>query len=264
MNGTVITMEELLSFIREKYPLILEKKLEIDYLSVLTYLENNQEIPYFNPDVPGISNDEKNKLLSIKQNGQEAVNKMKQMAARAKNLYGLDECLPGQWLDGSRTKTRKYLWTQMKYSTEADSPISISISVERKANSAAYYRVGLEIKDDDADEVAMAKFHSHLDIPCDKTAGLTYVSGRDESDPPRELKESQELIKKKVVSGEITKVRICKCIGHIPSKTNDYYDQQIMDAIKALIPYYNHVIGTGLEKEMRRAWLLTWNPAKWT
>ena len=36
-----------------------------------------------------------------------------------------------------------------------------------------------------------------------------------------------------------------------------------MDAVKKIIPYYEHVIGKAATPSTGRAWLLTWNPASW-
>jgi len=61
--------------------------IDIDYIGVLDYLANNQEIPYSNPDAENLTVDEKNNLLTIKKKGQNAVAEMEKMAARCKTLY---------------------------------------------------------------------------------------------------------------------------------------------------------------------------------
>ena len=132
--------------------------MNIDYIGVLNYLANNQEIPYSNPEANGISEDEKNRLLTIKQKGQDAVAEMKKMAARCESLFGLDKCLPIQWLDGSNTKTRKYLWAQMKYKEYVDNPISISLFVEKDKDTTKY-RISLEIKNDGTDKSHLHMYH---------------------------------------------------------------------------------------------------------
>lgn len=253
-------MEELFIFVREQYlSNIGESKMiipeaNIDYIEVLKYIENNQEIPYSNPELSGISMEKKNQLLAVKQKGQAAVSEMKKMAEEAKKLYGLNKCIPGSWLDGSNTKTRKYLWTQMKYQSDEENPISVSIFVEKGKEDKAYFRVSLEIKNDKTDTSGMEKYHAHLEIP--KEEELVYVASSNDWETPEVLKEAQEEIESKVKSGEYKKVQICKLIEQKEGKSNSEYHQEVMTAIGAIIPYYRHV----LEK---RGWLLTWNPKYW-
>lgn len=242
MNGLQMTMEELFFFVKEQYPEVINtmQTVDIDYLGVLDYLENNQEIPYSNPEAPGVDPDEKTRLLGVKQKGQTAVAEMKKMASRCADLYGLDKCLPISWLDGSNTKTRKYLWAQMKYKDYSSNPVSISLFVE-KNNGVTRYRISLEIKNDGTDKATMAKYHSHLDMPIE--AGMVYVSGSNEWGNPAVITDTADAIKAKIESGEIRKVQLCIYIEPAADKTNEQFDAEVMTAVKKLIPYYEHVIG---------------------
>lgn len=266
MNGEKITMEELYFFVYEQYPSVIlgEKQFVnpgIDYAGVLTYLENNQEIPYSNPEAKGISIEKKKELLAIKQRGQAAVSEMKKMAAQAEQLYKLDKCLPGSWLDGSNTKTRRYLWTQMKYMSDNTNPVSISIFVEKGSNDKAYFRISLEIKNDSTDKAGMEQYHKHFDLK--QKPGLVYVAGSNEWGNPEVLKEDQKVVKEKVAGGAYKKVQICKIVEQKQGKTNDQYHQEVMKAIGEIMPYYEHVLGKGASKEEKRCWMLNWNPEKW-
>ena len=157
MNGLQMTMEELFFFVKEQYPEVMKQMatINIDYKGVLDYLGNNQEVPYSNPEASGIDQAEKDRLLKVKEKGQAAVAEMKKMAARCGQLFGLDKCLPISWLDGSNTKTRRYLWAQMKYKDYAANPTSVSLFVE-KNNGVTRYRISLEIKNDGTDKKTMA------------------------------------------------------------------------------------------------------------
>lgn len=79
INGLQITMEELFFFVKEQYPEVINKMqtVDINYIGVLDYLANNQEIPYSNPEVPGLAQDEKERLLKVKEKGQAAVAEIK-------------------------------------------------------------------------------------------------------------------------------------------------------------------------------------------
>ena len=206
------------------------KKVNIDYIGVLDYLIENSEQPYSNPDAPGISQDEKNRLLGLKQKGQNAVNEMKKMAAAFADEYGLDKCLPMAWLDGSNTKTRKYLWAQLKYSAYADNPISVSIFVEKNGENSTRYRISLEIKNDGTDKKTMAKYHSFLDLPLNKDAGLVYIAGSNEWGHPDPLSDPQEVVKQKVESGSLRKVQISKYVERTADSTNASLHEAVSDA----------------------------------
>lgn len=166
---------------------------------------------------------------------------LKKIADCCREQYGLDKCLPISWLDGSNTKTRKYLWAQMKYSSYSESPVSVSLFVEKNGEQARF-RISLEIKNDGTDKAAMAKYHIHLELP--KKANMAYVSGSNEWGNPVVIPDSQEIIRNKVAAGEIKKVQLCVYIDPKPDQTNEFYHQQVMSAVGDLIPYYEYVLGT--------------------
>lgn len=218
------------------------QQIDIDYIGILDYLSNNQEIPYSNPEATGITDDEKQKLLDIEQRGKNMVAEMKKIASHCEKLYGLGKCLPGSWLDGSNTKTRKYLWTQMKYKEYADNPISISLFVE-KNDGVTRYRISLEIKNDGTNKRTMQKYHSHMELPIEP--GMVYVSGSNKWGNPAVISDTQEAIKVQIKSGALRKVQLCIYVEPAPDKTNEQYDAEIMEAVKKIIPYYEYVIGKG-------------------
>lgn len=242
MNGRRMTMEELLYFISDQYPPIIGNDSNIDYIGVLNYLRNNTDVPYSKPDAPGLAPEEVTRLLEVKQKGQAAIAELKKMAEAFAVRFKLNKCLPMAWLDGSNTKTRRYLWAQLKYEKYADNPISVSVFVE-KNNSDTRYRVCLEIKNDGTDKDIIRQYHSHLDIPLNTAAGLVYVSGSNEWGNPDILNKSQDEIKQDVENGKIKKVQICKYIDRKSDETNVYYHTEIAKAIVALLPYYDHVLG---------------------
>lgn len=237
------------------------EKVDIDYIGVLNYLRDNAEVPYSNPEAAGLDESEKNRLLGIKEKGQAAQAEMKKMATAFGQKFALTKCAPMSWLDGSNTKTRKYLWAQLKYENYADDPTSVSIFVEKNGETSTRYRISLEIKNDGTDKKTMARYHSHLDIPLDTDAGLNYVSGSSEWGHPAVMSESQEDIKQQVLAGKIRKVQISKYVERKPDETNEYFHSEVSKAIAAIIPYYEHVLG--IEKGSGRVWLITWNPANW-
>ena len=215
---------------------------DINYIAVLDYLEHNRENHYSKPDTV-TDPTEKQRFLEVKQKGQNAVAEIKKMATLCKDDFGLDYCSNIPWIDGSNTKTRNCLWAQLKYMDCVSDPTSISIFVEMENEKEARYRISLEIKNDGIDKATIARYHSHLDLPLNQADGLTYVSGSNEWGCPEPMRENQNKIRDMVKAGEIRKVQICKYIEPKPGQTNDYFQQEMLDAVKALLPYYDHVVG---------------------
>lgn len=215
----------------------------IDYIGVLDYLDNNSDVPYSNPEATGITAEEKQRLLEIKQKGQTALAEMKKMVAICKERFGLDKCEPMSWLDGSNTKTRKYLWAQMKYGQYGDRPISISIFAELsdKTNKTRY-RFSLEVKNDSADKNQMKKYHSYLDLPLIPEDELVFVSGSNEFGSMQVVDEPIDVIKQKINDGTYKKVQICRVLEWTDELTNDDCESAMTAAVEALIPYYEHVL----------------------
>ena len=227
------------------------KHTNIDYLGVLDYLNNYRELSYRNPEIKEIDATEKERLLDIKTHGRNAVAEMKKMSELCEEKYRLDRCEPMSWLDGSNTKTRKYLWAQLKYSKYADNPISISISVEISPQSnKARYRFSLEIKNDDADIEQLELYHSYLDLTLQPESTLVYMLGSSEAGRPEIVNETADEIKQKLQNGIYKKVQIGRIEEWTDGVTNDDMEEAMLEAIKELIPYYKHVIGdTNRKKE---------------
>lgn len=213
----------------------------IDYIGVLNYLRDNQKIPYSDPEKV-TDPAEKARLLEVKTKGQKIVGEIRKMAEACEKVYKLDKCLPIPWLDGSNKKTRPYLWAQMKYKNHEKDPSSISIFVERTSDGNTRFRISLELKNDGTDKEAIARYHSYLDMPINSEAGLVLVSGSNENGNPNLINESPESAKAKIKANEYSKVQICKYINRKSDETNDYFHKELLAAVGALLPYYQHVL----------------------
>lgn len=245
-----ITMGDLFSFVKENYPAVLEVKQvsKINYLGILEYLKNNRELPYANPENPGLTEEQKKEYLAVKKNGQDIVAELKKIYELCKRKYGLTKCEKVSWDDGSHQKTRKYLWVPMKYGDKSDRHESISVFVEMITKDKPVFRVSLELRNDRTKAEDVKKYHTHLDLPVNTDAGLVYVSGSNELGRPDKLTESQDVIKQKVENKEYDKVQICKYISADDYPTNEEIEAGILGAVEALLPYYEHVVGAASQK----------------
>lgn len=228
-------------------------KTDIDYLGVLDYLINNRDTPYSNPEAVGLTQVEKEHLLAVKQKGQTAVAEMKKMVALCSDYFELDKCEPISWLDGSNTRVREYLWAQMKYKQYGDSPISISVFVELSdETNKSRYRFCLETKNDNSDTKQMVRYHSYLDLPVEAHSSLVYVLARNEIGVPLVVNEPVYNIKRKIMDGTYNKVQLSRILEWTDELTNDDCELAMLEAVEALIPYYEHALGIKTTEEIEK------------
>lgn len=269
INNKKITLKELFSFVEKLYPKVINKmeKIDIDYKCILDYLDKYSGVEYEKPEKVGLSKNDKEKYSNIKKNGQVAYEELKKIADNCNILYGLNNYTATSWLYGTNKKTKDYLWLQMKYKEFEKNPISISVFVELNEAAKSRYRISLEIKNSDADEETMRKYHSHLDIQ--KEDGMLYVLGSNEQETPKVITDTVEEIKNKLTpmgkkKPEYSKVQLSIYVDSSPEKTNEQYNNEVMEAVGKLIPYYEHVIGKqSTTSTTVRGWLLTWNLENW-
>ena len=205
----------------------------INYISVLDYIEQYGNTPYYKPEKAATS-EEQERLLNIKQKAQDAVDELKKIAALCKQKFGLDECLRIPWLNGAGTTTRSYLWAQMKYSHRKDNPISISIFAEKKNATEAQYRIKLEVRTDSADVARMKQYHSHLDLPLNQDAGLVYFVYDPAADVWSPRTESHEQIREELNAGKFERVQIVGTVDRQPGKTNEDFEQSLLAAVEEI------------------------------
>lgn len=222
---------------------------DINYLWVMDYLEKNRAVPYSNPN-SATNEEEKERLLSVKANGQRAKAELQKMAKLCAEKFKLNKCETIQWLDGSNTKTRNYLLAQLKYSEYAKRPESVSIFVDMsEVTSHARFRFSLELKNDRSDKAVVANYHRHLDIPINEDSSLIYVSGSNEFGRPEVLNEDVDMIKSKIADGTYKKVQICSIVEYNDEITNDEIEAEMLRGVSELIPYYEHVLGVDKPKD---------------
>ena len=222
---------------------------DINYLWVMDYLEKNRSVPYSNPN-SATDEEEKERLLSVKANGQRAKAELQKMAKLCAEKFKLNKCETIQWLDGSNTKIKNYLWAQLKYSEYAKRPESVSIFVDMsEVTSHARFRFSLELKNDRSDKAVVANYHRHLDIPISEDSSLIYVSGSNEFGRPEVLNEDVDTIKNKIADGTYKKVQICSIVEYNDEITNDEIEAEMLRGVSELIPYYEHVLGIDKPKD---------------
>ncbi len=223
---------------------ITEQFTEIDYISVLDYLEKNKHSEYTNPLKEGLSTSLKNKYKEIKKEAKKCIIELKKMVVKCSNSFNLFNFGQISWLDGSNTKVRDYLWVQLKYKENKNNPISISIVVEfSEITNKTRYRFSLEVRDDKTNKQQLMKYHTHLEIPIKPSSNLIYTATSNENNYAKLIDEPVDIIKTKIEAGRYNKVRISRIVEQDYNFSNIDYEKLMLESIKDLIPYYEHVIG---------------------
>lgn len=259
-----ITIQQLHDFVHKEYAALEEqiiKKTNIDYKAPLDYIDKHSKEEYAGPNKP-VPPEQRAKMDELRECAQNAVGQIQKMMALCEKRFNLKRYRVVKWLDGSNEKTKHYLWGQMKYADRMESPISLSIFVDKNAETLRpRYRISLEIMNKGVNKELMTRYHSYLDLDPDEEHELIYGDGSDEKGYVKILNGGRNTIKAKIEDGSYEKVQYCKVIDQNDTYSNEDYEQLILEGVKVLIPYYEYVIGK--KTEQKAAWLLTWNPVKW-
>lgn len=214
---------------------------EIDYLGIMEYLEENANAKYVNPDSDSISAEDKEKYLELKARGQYVVDQYKKIASLLFDKFGVQNSGTIQWLDGSNTKLRRYLWAQLKEPNHMDEPYSLSFFTDIDPDTKkARFRACLEVKNDGADKKIMAQYHSYFDM--EQNPATQYLAGSNELGNITLVTEPVDVIKQKVESREYKKVQPSIYINWSEDLTNDTCEELVIKAVETVLPYYKHVI----------------------
>ena len=212
---------------------------EIDYTWPLRFLKENAGKTYSDPKKIA-DESEKTKMESLKNMGQAAKVEFDKLGEFLSEKYQLAST-DTSWLDGPNAKIRRYLWEELKKAEYEDYPVSISVFAEASGSNETCYRVALELKGNDSED--LQKYLKHLDMEINSQDGLVYAEGSNQQGVPRKLtNETADSIKENINNGTYKKVQLCKYIENVDGADNDYYHEKISDAVKTLLPYYEELM----------------------
>lgn len=208
---------------------------DINYLIPLKFLEEYGGKPYKKPERTDISEEEKNRYIEMRVNAVKATSELEKIAELCEKKFKLkSETI--YWKTPEKSpKINKFLWVQLKYNKDKKDPVSISIFAENAPKPR--YRFCLELKDNNAKDGDLEKFHRHLEI--DKLDGLEYFNAKDGTI----LSQSREELREEIKKDSNLKVQIGRVVENENELTNENIEKIMLDTIEKLIPFYKHVIG---------------------
>lgn len=152
----------------------------------------------------------------------------------------------------------QYVITKLRYRSLKNLPVNISVIAEVN-NHSIQYRVSLDSSNLTAGDLITNRFHSYLELP--KSNELLSIAGRDQEGNLIILTDDNEYIQEQVRRGIYEKVELSVIVKSTFNKTNDQYEEEIIQAIKLLEPYYQYATGQSLGEVVKQeSWLLNWNP----
>lgn len=241
----VTTTVDVGFYIAKYYPSKEKQKvssnMDIDYLSVLDFVEK-----YFDYRlVDTVQNQKEITVSDYEKAGQPIIEVAQKIANVLSKRYDLSYASPVllfSKVGSDRVSKRRYLCISFKYAEYKDNPINISIFAEKTDEMTVLYRIGLDIQDDATPE-ALDQYHSHFNMPINDDDRLVYVGDSNKYGRPFELTGSSEDLRVKVQTGRIRKVGISCYVHRKADETNEFFHKEIMKAVRAVVPFYQHVLG---------------------
>lgn len=244
-----IKIADLFDFVKNDYPKVF--KTDIDYISILNHIKKNSNKDYQKPEKCENENDAR-RFSKLKEKSKYACsefNKIPELLCNSK-IIDLDTYQKSGWTDGSNTKVRDYLWVRMRNKKYENDPTSISIfaQIDQKDPQTPCFRVSLETEDNSNDSPEKWEhYHSHLKLPITNSE-LVYVSGSNCEHKLIIEGQDSNVVRQKLENGDISKIQICKYIRQKSDQTNEYFEYEIAQAVRDLMPYYDYVVSNSQSK----------------
>ncbi|MDP5276204.1 AAA family ATPase [Chengkuizengella axinellae] len=246
-------IKEIQDFITKEYTLMFTggnvqiSTNDIKCISILDYLDEYGGQAYQDPKKADPSR--KPVLLKLKAAGGAAVDELDKMVDLCEKRFGLKRYGKRKWLNGGGNKARKYLWRQMKMKGQEDCPTSLSLFAEI-VEGKARFKFSVELDEKQSKDEDYIKHHRLLNKDISEASDdLIYIASKKEM--KTDLTLSTKEVKQLIDDGIYRKIQIARIItrDHIETKFHD--DKGIingmLNAVNALIPYYELVLGEGTE-----------------
>ncbi|MHC4024384.1 HI_0552 family protein [Streptococcus sp. KHUD_018] len=190
------------------------------------------EIQYRNPDKAG---DEREKMLDLRQKGQEA---RKDFTELAKNFqashpeWQLQQT--SQWMNQAQ-RLRPHFWAYL----QRDGQVTEPMMALRLYGTPADFGISLEVSfiERKKDEQTLGKQAKVLDIP--PVEGMYYLAYTDDQSQKVEAtEENRRTLREKVRSQEVRKVLVKADVSFIENQSVEAILEKLEDAYARLLPYY--------------------------
>ena len=187
---------------------------------------------YRNPDKAG---DEKDKMLDLRQKGQEARKAFTHLAKAFQASHPeLQLQQTSQWMNQAQ-RLRPHFWAYLQREGQITDPMMAL----RLYGSQNYWGISLEVSflERKKDEATLSKQATVLDIPA--VEGIYYwVQKNDESYRTEATEENRQLLRKQLSNQEIRKVLVKADVPVTDEESMDKVLEGLDRAFETLLPYY--------------------------
>ena len=190
------------------------------------------EIQYRNPDKAG---DEREKMLDLRQKGQEARKSFTELAKTFQASHPewkLQQT--SQWMNQAQ-RLRPHFWAYLQRDGEVTEPMMAL----RLYGTSADFGISLEVSfiERKKDEQTLGKQAKVLDIP--PVEGMYYLAYTDDQSQKVEAtEENRRTLREKVRSQEFRKVLVKSDVSFIENQSVEVILDKLEDAYTRLLPYY--------------------------
>ncbi len=221
-----------------------------NYIKILDFLERYGNASYQKPE-SAPNQAKKDELCMLKIRAQEVSEMMRKMCNSIASHFNLTLSSPIRWLIPNGQRIKRYFWGQLKQSG-TNSSISISIFAERNLFSKQYqYRIGLELNEHNTREVDYQAYKRYAERPINTPLIKFYARPNPQINQWYILDISQYEVSNRMNGSNniFERVQPSYFVSRIDDKTNsdktaDKFQQQFLEGIALLLPYYTHVMNS--------------------
>ena len=219
--------------------------MSIDFNKILNFLGENANKDYQKIDrIKDV--DKRMKVEKMRNDASEMLEEWKKLYPyfRSKG-YTYNSKTASQWLDGSNTKVKSYLWLPLKKIGKEEFNTSISIFAEL-TTEALRFRVSIEIDDKKSNRMEYSNHNRYLDYIDVEKENFDYFGSKNNG-LKIEIVQKDEVIDfiNKVKIREYNKIQVGKYFtkNYIESITSDEFLNELDSIVNKLEKYYDIAVG---------------------
>lgn len=244
MNGSPFTMLELLDFVNNVYPSLINSVGEFDIEAVVDYIDKYTGRSYTKPEKAG---EQAAEMEAFSKAGIHARDEFVALCdAVVKRLPGYEAGKCTSWINQGQ-RVNSYFWVEFKKKGATSYPHSISMSINKYPESGIADGVCISLRVEAKDTVCKPEdyeYHNRLvELAIPEGSGIYYQATIKSTDKTENYGTDEEKAKATMAAGDMRKLKVVKHISK-PYK-NDRSAAIVEEAVgiaKELMPFYDYIV----------------------